>query len=248
MKRVLFTVFCVALPWVLSAQNSPMADPSIVLAQTRTALGGEKRLSAITSFAATGRTQQLRGINLVPIEFEINCQLPDKYARRDEIPAQESDPTRVGFSGDALIVQPAPSNAATRPARLTAARQDFARLTLGMFASSFSAFPLTFKLTGQAEAPEGKADVIEVKGADGFTARLFVSGVTHLPIMLSWQTAAQNKTTETRIYYADFRTTDGVTWPFLLRRAVNGETVEETTFDKFKINTKIDPKKFEVSK
>ena len=34
--------------------------------------------------------------------------------------------------------------------------------------------------------------------------------------------------------------------PFRLRRALGTDTVEETTFDGFKINTKIDPKKFEV--
>ena len=64
-------------------------------------LGGEKKLSAVKSFVATGRTQQVRGDNLVPIEFEISCELPDKYVRKDEIPAQESGPTSTGFNGDA---------------------------------------------------------------------------------------------------------------------------------------------------
>jgi hypothetical protein len=36
--------------------------------------------------------------------------------------------------------------------------------------------------------------------------------------------------------------------PFRLRRALGPDTVEETTFDGFKINAKIDPKKFEVRK
>ena len=37
-------------------------------------------------------------------------------------------------------------------------------------------------------------------------------------------------------------------WPHRIRRATNGETTEETTFDRFKLNAKIDPKKFEVVK
>jgi hypothetical protein len=37
-------------------------------------------------------------------------------------------------------------------------------------------------------------------------------------------------------------------FPFRLRRAVAGETIEETTFDGFKINVIVDPKKFEVPK
>ena len=53
---------------------------------------------------------------------------------------------------------------------------------------------------------------------------------------------------EYRLYYADYRDVDGLQWPFRLRRATGTETTEETTFDRFRINTKIDPKKFEVRK
>src|SRR6185503_1611659 len=67
-------------------------------------------------------------------------------------------------------------------------KQDFARLTLGIFAASFSSYPLTFGYAGQAEAPEGKADVVDVKGPANFAARLFINSQTHVPLMLSWTT------------------------------------------------------------
>ena len=216
--------------------------------------------------------------------------------RRDEVPAQESGPTSTGFNGDDLIQLPPPqasampsspppagaraSNPAAqadamKKARVTAVKQDFARLTLGMFAASFSSYPLTWTYVGQAEAPQGLADVIEGKGAGNFTARFFINNKTHLPIMISWNapgspggmppgmmlppragapgasgatTAAPAKPNEFRIYYADYRETDGLQWPYRLRRALNADTAEETTFDRFKTNTKIDPKKFEVVK
>jgi hypothetical protein len=169
-----------------------------------------------------------------------------------------------------------------------------------MFAASFSSYPLTFGFAGQAEAPEGKADVIDVKGAN-LTARLFIDNKTHLPLMLSWTTPpnlvpvvagqkppanlapgavtfetpaappataspeekkqfeeavlAARKTamatarpTENRIYYGDYRDVDGMKFPFRLRRAVGASTIEETQFDRFRINPKIDPRKFEVRK
>jgi hypothetical protein len=53
---------------------------------------------------------------------------------------------------------------------------------------------------------------------------------------------------EYRLYFGEYRDVDGMQWPFRLRRATGTETTEETTFDRFKINTKIDPKKFEVRK
>jgi hypothetical protein len=190
--------------------------------------------------------------------------------------------------------------AAQRKTRVTAIKQDFVRLTLGMFAQSFSSYPLTFKYAGVAEAPQGKADALDVKGEGAFTARLFVNSDTHLPLMVSWtqpptqvivtvpgdkgpatvppgavvvegpaapaadaakevkdkylkdvadlRKATQAKPVEYRVYYADYRDVNGVMWPFRLRRAIGADTTEETTFDGFKVNTKIDPKKFEVVK
>jgi hypothetical protein len=297
------------------------ADASELLRQTREALGGDKKLTAITSFTATGRTRQVRGNNLVPIEFEIACELPDKYVRRDEIPAQESGPTSSGFNGDGLIQLPPPppmppmparpggppptpeqqaaARAASVKARVTPLKQTFAKLTLGMFASSFSSYPLTFAVLGKAEAPQGTADVLLIKGPDDFTARFFIDSRTHLPIMVSWQVPATNvvpvvkgqpppanlpagaavievpppppatataaekaayaKTVadlrkkappvEHRIYYAEYQDAGGgVTFPFRLREATGLETTAETNFDGFKLNAKIDPKKFEVVK
>ena len=112
-----------------------------------------------------------------------------------------------------------------------------------MFATSFSSYPLTFASGGVAEAPEGKADVVDVKGADNFSARLFIDSQTHLPLMISWGQPPEN-----RIYYADYRDVDGLRFPFRIRRASGATTTEETTFDRFRINAKIDPKKFEVRK
>jgi hypothetical protein len=266
-----FVVVVVLAATVYSAHGQPL-DPTTVLAAARDALGGEKSLSAVRTFTATGRTRQVRGNNLVPIEFEINCELPDKFVRTDEIPTQDTDPTTLGFNGDELIQFPAPppgsgrgSSPAADPAgraagaqqRLATVKQDFVRLTLGMFAASFASYPLTFRYAGLGEAPEGQADVLDVAGPANFSARFVVQRATHLPVMLMWQVPAatlrgqalaQGKPVEYRIYYGDFRTVNGVRWPFRIKRAIAGETIEETTFDRIRINAKIDPKKFETTK
>jgi hypothetical protein len=267
-------------------------DADSVLAATRAALGSDKNLAAVKTFVATGRTRQLRGNNLVPIEFEISCELPDKYVRKDEFPAQDTDVTVSGFVGDELIVfpQPAAGRGGPPPAqRLTAAKQDFARLMLGAFAASFPSYPLTFKYAAEGEAPEGKADVLDVAGPAGFAARLVIQRDTHLPVMLIWNAPAPpsggrggaprggpprgaappdapppatsppaasqlrgaepaGPQPENRLYFADYRDVKGTKWPFRIRRAVGGNTIEETTFDRINVNGKIDPKKFEVPK
>jgi hypothetical protein len=53
---------------------------------------------------------------------------------------------------------------------------------------------------------------------------------------------------EVRLYYGDYRTVNGIKWPFRIRRAVGGTTTEETTFDRINVNVKIDPRKFEAPK
>ena len=272
-----------------------------VLAGARAALGGEDKLAGVKTLTTTGRTRRVQGENLVPIEFEMLVELPDKYLRKDEIPAQESDPTTTGFNGDALLQIPQPAAPEPRPGmpapppgvfenmlkqRLVTARQDFARLMLGAFATSFKAYPLTFKYVGQAEAPQGKADVLEATGEGDFKIRFFVDMRTHLPIMVSWTAPARPMpagrgapgapsspgapappsppppvaapagaagkpdpaTPEQRLYFSDYRDVDGITLPFRLRRGVGTNTTEETTFDRFRINQKIDPRRFEVRK
>ena len=236
-------------------QTAPLGaqapDAQAVVAAARQALGGEQRLAAVTSFTITGRTRQLRGNNLVPIEFEINCELPNRFVRRDEFPAQDTDTTVAGFAGDQLILYPAaparaggPPPEAAAQQRLATAKQDFARLMLGVFAASFPSYPLTFKYLAEGDAPEGKADILDVAGPANFSARLVVQRDTHLPVMLMWQ--QQNM--EHRLYYAEFRDVNGTKWPFRIRHAVAGMTIEETTFDRIRVNVKIDAKKFEVPK
>jgi hypothetical protein len=279
-------IVCVLGTSVLAQTSQERAAK--VLADVRTALGGEEKLAAIKTFTTTGRTRRVQGDNLVPIEFEMLVELPDKYLRKDEIPAQESDPTTTGFNGDQLLQIPPPVAPTPRPGapppppgafenmlkgRALTARQDFARLMLGMFAASFKAYPLSFAYVGQAEAPQGKAHVLEATGDNNFKIRYFVHIETNLPLMVSWTVPARpagrgappqsppaagqappaeaspvKPPPDQRLYFADYRDVDGIKLPFRLRRAVGADTTEETTFDRFRLNAKIDPRRFEVRK
>jgi hypothetical protein len=134
-------------------------------------MGGDAKLAAIKTFIVTGRTRQVRGENLVPIEFEIQAELPDRYARRDEFPAQDAGPTVTGFNGDRYIQSPAPQPPPARPGgpppptpqqleaaargQLAAAKQEFARLMLGVFAASYPSHPRTFGYAGTGRGASG---------------------------------------------------------------------------------------------
>jgi hypothetical protein len=107
-------------------------------------------------------------------------------------------PPSLGGGGGMVMVRAAgtggPGGAAPTPEQqaesnrrlLMTQKHDFARLTLGLFGSSYDGFPVQFSYAGEAEAADGKAFVIDVKGEGDFAGRLFVDSTTHLPLMFSW--------------------------------------------------------------
>src|SRR5262249_59304124 len=110
---------------------------------------------------------------------------------------------------------------------------------------------VVMKLTGQAapeSAPPGSV-IVDAPAPPAATAsdedkKTYADAVA----ALRRDALAKAKPVEYRMYYADYRDVNGLKWPFRLRRAIGGETIEETTFDRIRINAKIDPKKFEAPK
>ena len=90
------------------------------------------------------------------------------------LPPPAAPPARAG-------APPVPQAAldAARIARIRTVKQDFVRFALGMFAQSFDTYPLTFGYAAQAQAPQGTADVLDVRGADGFALRFIIQSDTH---------------------------------------------------------------------
>lgn len=178
--------------------------------------GEEKVAAVKTVAAEGQLTRTTADGSSVASTFELAFDLPAKFVKKEEFANMNGTSLyrRTGFSGAEVIEeadappmmggggmhvmrlgpggpmvggQATPEQiAAAKKQSLVSSQREFARLTLGMFASSFSAFPVEFKYAGQAEAPEGKADVLDVQGPDGFAAKLFVDGKSHLPLMLSW--------------------------------------------------------------
>ena len=184
-------------------------------------------------------------------------------------------------------------------AMLRSSRAELSRLMLGWFAATHPSLSVEFTYAGEAESPDGKADVIDAKNADGFDARLFIDRETRLPLMVTYrgpqprmvtaggpirqappaaqghgagepapgrremteeerrkvQEAAEKQiealrnqpqaTVEFTLFFDEWRDVGGIKFPHKLRRAIGGDTNEEWTVGKVKVNPKIDPKKFE---
>jgi hypothetical protein len=107
-NRIVRLATAVMLGLASQAGVGAQADKAATaIAAARAALGGETRIAGVKTFIANGRTRQVRGENLVPIEFDIQVELPDRYSRRDEFPAQDGRTApRAASRGDRLIQIP----------------------------------------------------------------------------------------------------------------------------------------------
>jgi hypothetical protein len=213
MKRAfhLGLVAVLAAETLVVAQN---AEVTRILAAVRTALGGERALAAVQTMDVEGtRTRAREDGTSRASAFSMAFALPDRFVKQEAM-AEIGGMTisrSTGFNGAGLIdeVETPPQmggmmvfrgpgggapdgemtpeqQAREREDAMTARRHEFARLSLGMLAASTPAFPVEFAYVGEAESPDGKADVLDVTGEGGFAVRLFVDQKSHLPLMLSW--------------------------------------------------------------
>lgn len=132
-------------------------------------------------------------------KIEIDFDLPDRYLRADIGSAAFGMTRTEGFDSSRPFLEVVPNTPGMRiqvdspagdPARakmaLKRSQTDLARLYLGLTGSTQPGFNCTYTYSGQAESPDGKADIIDVSGPDDFKARLFVDAETHLPLMLTY--------------------------------------------------------------
>jgi len=130
--------------------------------------------------------------------------------------------------------------------------------------------PLTW--VGTAQSPDGTADVLEVRYADEQPTRLFLESKTHVPLMLQWTAAPAAAGTGGRrgggrrgaappedagarqggpaqpatfsMTFSDYRAVNGLRLPFAITRGSNGQTTEQWTISRYRVNPSFGPETF----
>ena len=69
-------------------------------------------------------------------------------------------------------------------------RAAMARMVMALLLTPTTSDPVAW--VGVAESPDGKADVLQFKTADGVDTRLLLDEKTHLPLMMQWQGVVQS--------------------------------------------------------
>ncbi|MFN0087370.1 MAG: hypothetical protein ACKVX9_18415 [Blastocatellia bacterium] len=266
------------------------------LAEARAALGGEK-LSTLRSLSVEGGYRRMMGQGReMSGDVTYDLLLPDKMMRTETMrPFGDMEITRLeamngdgvwedqqqsgGGGGMVMIRRGVGGGGGEDPKKAQemaqqAIRGEFARFSLGLLLTTASSFPVEYAFAGEAESPDGKADVLDVTGPNGFAARLFLDQKSHRPLMLTYKgkkprmvmhtatggppsqadvekrireseaEAARSPDVEYQIRFSDYKEVNGISLPHRISKGIESETSEEIEFKKFKVNPQIKPEKF----
>jgi hypothetical protein len=200
MRRVLVMALALVLGSSVAAQQDKAAD---VLKEMRKALGGDK-LEAMNTLSLEGPFQRDGGMRQMGGTSALTLQFPDRMYRSEETEfpggmsmermsalngntAWEDVKQRGGMGGGMQIVMAGPGGRELSPEQLEEARVRRLRTEMMRYLLAFGGgTSLQPTWVAVAEAPEGKADVLEAKNENGATVRIFVDQQTHLPLMLQY--------------------------------------------------------------
>lgn len=266
-------------PFEASFQDAA-ARAAAALADARRALGGEENLRAVRTLHASGDVRRSMGDMQIDGELEVFIEAPDKM-RRDETmtgPAGGSvvrtevlngsdaweDTSRRGGMGGHMVMFRGPggremTEEELKEMRLRQRRIDLSRYMLAWLLATDG----DVTHVGIAEAPDGSADVLEVKPAEGPPSRLFIDRKTRLPLMITWrgpqrrmmmrrgpggppnpEQAAREAEAEGppaevtyELRFDDYRAVNGIQLPHQISRAAGGTVNEEWTVKNYKVNS-----------
>ena len=212
MRKMLLAAFVVVAaigPQNLDAQPEKAAE---ILKQMRAALGGD-RLNAMKTLSVEGVFRRDMGGRQQEGTLILTFELPNRYHRSEEIEfpggmsmerisvladnkAWDDMQQRggVGGGGGRMEIRladgrggPGGPGGDLNPQLVEENRRKRVASEMQRWMLAFfGAANLQPSWTAVAEAPDGKADVLEIKDERGQTVRLFVDQATHMPLMLQY--------------------------------------------------------------
>ena len=282
----------VALAVSIEGQSKDPARGAALLAEARTALGGAERLRGVRTLDVRGDFKRLAGPTTIEGELQIRVELPDKLRRDEDLSLPGGGPAiiRTEVLNGSTVWDEAPAGggrmfigrggrfggggggrgdgqAAGRgqidPAQLEEAQRRARQTELARFLLMWLlATDGEVAWIGTAEAPDGKADVLEIMPAAGPALRLFLDAASHMPLMITWQSVAPQLVIAGRrggrgdggdappaggrgrggapatlqVTLGEYKAVNGIKLPHLITRGANDMTIEEWTIDSYRLN------------
>ena len=269
-----------------AAEPDAAARAQTVRAAVRQALGGEAALAAVHSLSLEGQLRRRlaspEGESEMSGDVRVDALLPDRYLRVDTVspmPGMPGVPIATGLDGDQawsgalpvasgpnVVVRTAPPGDAGAQSRFQdRIKREFALFLVPLLAGGDG---VEYAWAGEAEAPEGRADVLQVTGPGGLDARLFVDQKTHRPLMITFRETPTRMMVrremgpgggharpggpaptealptppppvEATLFLSDWKRVGGVLLPHGLNKTLEGKPYEEIVVSRYTVN---DPK------
>lgn len=269
----------------VSAQDAANKAEQI-LAAARAAIGGEK-LKSLQSLSVEGEFRRTMGPMDMSGTASIDMLMPDKVLRTEvmtmmgnmEITRIEAlngnnvwEDQQTGGGGGMVMIRRG-GKAGDPKAAEDLIRGEAMKTAFGFVLNSPSSLPMTFTYAGEAEAPEGKADVLDAKVPVGPALRFYFDQKSHRLLMLTYKgkrprvithqgggppseedlqkrmkeseaEAAKQPDVEYQTRFSDYKEVSGISLPHKISKGIESETTEEFTVTKVKINPSLKPEKF----
>ena len=102
----------------------------------------------------------------------------------------------------------------------------------------------TFSAAGTEKIGDTTAQILDING-DGISMRCDVDPQTGRVLRESYRTLGQSGPVQAETDLADWKTSDGLTLPYLRKTKQNGEESSSTQYTEIKVNPTVDPKLFD---
>jgi outer membrane lipoprotein-sorting protein len=205
----LLLILSIAAP--ASAQNSD-AKATEILNRARAAIGDEAKLKSLQSLSFSASSRLAFGEREINREIEFELLMPDKIKRTtilSVLPGADATLTEVingdqvwfdssssvppgGPGGGPFIRMGGPAGpggpgAGNPEARQDHTRTDVLRMLLGILVIAPASIKAEYRYAGEAKAPDGTADVVEVRGPGDSVSRVYVDQKTYRVLMVSFR-------------------------------------------------------------
>lgn len=257
-----------------------------ILAAARAASGGEK-LKSLQSLSVEGEFRRTMGPMETSGTMSVDMLMPDKILKSETMNIMGSvEVTRIEAlngdkvwedqqqSGGGMVVMRRGGRGADPKVAEDMIRSEVLKTAFGFVLNTPSTLPVSFTYAGEAESPDGKADVLDAKASVGPPLRLYFDQKSHRLLMLTYKgkrprmithsstdgppseeelqkrikeseaEAAKQPDVEYQTRFSEYKEVGGIWLPHKISKGIESETNEEVTITKVKINPSLKPEKF----
>ncbi len=212
MRKITTALMLVLAMAATAFAQDAKAKAEAILKQARAAIGDESKFKSLQGLSAEGTVRQTFGERQTESELLIEIMMPDKLKKTttsqfatvtnaingDQIWNDFVPGMGMGGGGAMVFRGGGPggpggpggqggSNPAMASYMQMQQRRELTQVMLSWLLMAPPSSQMQFAYVGEAPGPNGKADVIEAKGADGMTARLYFDQESHRLIGLIYK-------------------------------------------------------------